>query len=723
MPDVADRLHTALADRYRFEREVGRGGMATVYLAQDLKHRRPVAVKVLHPHLAANIGSDRFLREIEIAAALNHPHILPLMDSGSADGLLYYVMPFVEGDSLRDRLARDGRLPIAEAVELTRKVAGALAYAHARGVVHRDVKPENVMLHEGEAVVTDFGIAKALSVEGIEHLTQTGTSVGTPAYMSPEQASGDQELDGRSDIYSLGCMLYEMLTGEPPFTGPTVQAVIVRRFTETPRPVRALRPEVPEEVERALTRALARTPGERFASAAQFAQALAAAAMTRTPPEGAPTVVTASHRSTRSIAVLPFADMSPAKDQDYFCEGIAEEIINALAKIDALQVASRSSAFAFKGKNQDIRKVGEELNVATVMEGSVRKAGNRLRVTAQLIKVADGYHLWSERYDRDLEDVFAVQDEIAESVVRALRVVLTEDEKRAIERPHTDNVEAYEFYLRGRQFFYQFREKGLQFARRMFTRAIEIDPTYARAYAGIADCSSELYKYWDASAANLEQAESASRKALELAPSLAEAHAARGFALTLRGSHEEANREFETAIRLDPKLYEGYLYYANGRFAEGKLEEAAKLFEQAAAVRTEDYQAPSLAGMCYTGLGRQAEGRSAFERAVRAAERHIEFNPDDPRAYYLGAISWCRLGQVDKGLEWGDRALALDPDDAGVLYNVACLNAVGGRGEQALELLERAVENGFGHKEWIEHDPDLESLRSSPRYQTLLSRL
>jgi serine/threonine protein kinase/Flp pilus assembly protein TadD len=722
MPDVADRLHTALADRYRFEREVGRGGMATVYLAQDLKHRRPVAVKVLHPYLSANIGSDRFLREIEIAAALNHPHILPLMDSGTADGFLYYVMPFVEGDSLRDRLAREGRLPVAEAVELTRKVAGALAYAHARGVVHRDVKPENVMLHEGEAVVTDFGIAKAVSTEGLDHLTQTGTSVGTPAYMSPEQASGDQELDGRSDIYSLGCMLYEMLTGEPPFTGPTVQAVIVRRFTETPRPVRALRPEVPEEVERALARALARTPGERFAAAAQFAQALAAATI-RTPPAGTPTVVTASHRSIRSIAVLPFADMSPAKDQDYFCEGIAEEIINALAKIDALQVASRSSAFAFKGKNQDIRRVGEELNVATVMEGSVRKAGNRLRVTAQLIKVADGYHLWSERYDRDLEDVFAVQDEIAESVVHALRVVLTEDEKRAIERPHTDNVEAYEFYLRGRQFFYQFREKGLQFARRMFTRAIEIDPTYARAYAGIADCSSQLYKYWDASAANLEQAESASRKALELAPNLAEGHAARGFALTLGGSHEAANREFETAIRLDPKLYEGYLYYANGRFAEGKLDEAAKLFEQAAAVRTEDYQAPSLAGMCYAGLGREAEGRRAFERAVRAAERHIELNPDDPRALYLGAICWCRMGQVDKGLEWGDRALALDPDDAGVLYNVACLHAVGGKPERALDLLEHAAQNGFGHKEWIEHDPDLESLRSHPRYQTLLSRL
>jgi serine/threonine protein kinase/Flp pilus assembly protein TadD len=721
MTGLIDRLQQALAGRYLLEREVGRGGMATVHLAQDLKHRRAVAVKVLHPELAANVGADRFLREIEIAAGLNHPHILTLIDSGSVERLLYYVMPFVEGESLRGRLSRERRLPVGEAVELARKVAGALAYAHSRGVVHRDIKPENVMLHQGEPMVTDFGIARALSGEG-ESLTQTGLSLGTPAYMSPEQASGEHGIDGRSDIYSLGCMLYEMLAGEPPFTGPTVQAVIVKRFTELVRPVRALRSEVPEEIERALLRALARAPGERFATAADFSQALSLG--TRTPPDGAPTtVVTASHRAVHSIAVLPFADMSPAKDQDYFCEGIAEEIINALTKLDALQVASRSSAFAFKGKNQDIRQVGEQLNVATVMEGSVRKAGNRLRITAQLIKVSDGYHLWSERYDRDLEDVFAVQDEIAANIVKALRVVLTEEQRRAIERPHTGNVEAYEFYLRGRQYFYQFREKGLQFARRMFSRAIEIDPSYARAYAGIADCSSQLYKYWDASSANLEQAESASRKALELAPDLAEAHAARGFALTLGGSHDEANREFETAIQLDPKLYEGYLYYANGRFAEGNLAEAARLFDRAAAVRTEDYQAHGLAGLCYAGLHREAEARAAFERAGRAAERHLELNPDDPRALYLGAIAWCRLGQVERGLEWGDRALALDPEDAGVLYNVACLNAVAGRPGRALELLEHGVESGFGHKEWIEHDPDLEALHGDPRYQALLKRL
>jgi serine/threonine protein kinase/Flp pilus assembly protein TadD len=723
VPETKSRLTTALAGRYRLERELGRGGMATVYLAQDLKHQRPVALKVLHSHLAVNVGPERFQREVEIAARLSHPHILTLIDSGESEGFLYYVMPYVQGESLRGRLEREHRLPVDDALRIARDIASALGYAHGLGVVHRDVKPENVMLHEGEAMVADFGIAKALSAAEGENLTQTGTSVGTPAYMSPEQASGDQELDGRSDIYSLGCVLYEMLAGEPPFTGPNVHSIIVKRFTEPAPSIRGLRPEAGEAVERILAKALARSPGGRYATAVQLAQELAAQRGVTTPPGAIPTLVTASHLSPRSIAVLPFADMSPQKDQDYFCEGIAEEIINALAKVDALRVASRSSAFAFKGKNQDIRQVGEMLSVGTVLEGSVRKAGSRIRITAQLINVADGYHLWSERYDRDLEDVFAVQDEIAGNIVKALRVVLTEEEKRAIEKPRTDNVEAYDFYLRGRQFFHQFREKGLQFARRMFARAIEIDPGYARAYAGIADCSSMLYHYWDASDANLEQADSASRKALALAPDLAEAHAARGLALSLSKQYREAEGEFEAAIRLDPKLFEGHYYFALARFQEGDLADAAVRFAQASSVRPEDYQAPSLGALCLTGLGREADAVAAHQRSVQIIQRHVELNPEDARAWYLGAGSWAHLGQRERALEWGDRAVTLDPTDAGVLYNVACINGVLGRQERALDILEQAVQSGFGHREWIEHDPDLESLRGHPRYQALLGRL
>src|SRR5437762_2239857 len=571
------RLQAAVADHYSVACEIGRGGMATVYLGDDLKLERRVAIKLLHPQLATGLGVERFLREIKTAAGLTHPHIVPLFDSGESGGLLFDVMPYIDGETLRRRLTREGSLPIDDAVRIACEVLEALGYAHAQGVVHRDIKPENIIFSAGRALVTDLGIARAVSAASLEPLTIDG-AVGTPAYMSPEQASQSPQLDGRSDIYSLGCTLYEMLTGSVPFTGPTAQAVMARHLLDVVPPIRSVRPTVRHALEQAVLTALAKVPADRFATAGQFARAL-----------NAPDEVTLDGEGGESIAVLPFANLSGDPDFEYFSEGIAEEIINALTQLPGLRVAARTSSFAFRGQGIDLAEVGAKLKVGTVLEGSVRRAGDRLRITAQLIKVADGYHLWSERYDRDLEDVFAVQDEIAENIVRALRVVLTEEQRRAIERPHTGNVEAYEFYLRGRQFFYQFREKGLQFARRMFSRAIEIDPSYARAYAGIADCSSQPYKYWDASAANLEQAESASRKALELAPDLAEAHAARGFALTLGGNHEQANREFEAAIRLDPKLYEGYLYYANGRFAEGNLAEAAKLFEQAAAVRTEDY--------------------------------------------------------------------------------------------------------------------------------------
>jgi len=717
MTDLLSRLVSAVADRYRVEREIGRGGMATVFLAQDLRHNRPVAVKVLHPQLAVSLGPDRFLREIQIAARLQHPHIVPLYDSGRAGDLLFYVMPYVEGESLRQRLEHESPLPVDEAVYIARGVAAALDYAHRQQIVHRDIKPENVMLHEGEPLVTDFGIAKAVTAAAAQSLTQTGTAVGTPAYMSPEQASGEVELDGRSDVYSLGAMLYEMVTGGTPFAGPTVQAILARLFTDPVPPLRQRRSDVPEWLEQVALKALAKKADERFATAAQFAQALSYTSAS-TPP-GMP----AGSSRTKSIAVLPFADMSPQRDQEYFCEGIAEEIINALTKIDALHVASRTSAFAFKGKNEDIGEIGRKLKVATVLEGSVRKAGDRLRVTAQLVNVANGYHLWSERYDRQLEDVFAIQDEIAENIVKALRVVLSEDEKRAIEKPRTENVEAYEYYLRGRQYFHQFRRKGMQFARRMFERAIETDPRYALAYAGIADCSAFLYMYWDSSKNNLEGADTASRKALELDPDLAEAHASRGFALSLRKQYGEAHQEFETAIRLNPKLYEAHYLYARACFQEGKLEEAVRHYTEASRVRPEDYQALVLMQGPLHGLGRSDEARETLRRGLQVAEKHLELNPDDARALCLGADALVQLGEPARGIEWARRAREIDPEDPGLLYNVACVYTRSGMSEEALGCLERAVENGFGHREWLEHDSDLDPLRDNPRFQALRAKL
>ncbi len=718
---LLETVQKALADRYTIEREIGRGGMATVYLAQDRKHDRQVAVKVLHPELSASLGSDRFLREIKVAARLSHPHIVSLHDSGQVGELLYYVMPYIEGESLRQRLNREKQLPLDEALEIARHVAGALGYAHSTGVVHRDIKPENVMLHQGEAVVTDFGIAKAVTSAAGQNLTQTGSTVGTPAYMSPEQASGDADVDGRSDVYSLGCVLFEMLAGRHPFEATTAQAILVKHLTQPVPSLRAVRAGLPEGLERTVTRALAKAPGDRFATATELAQAL----HTGSTPPGVSTVSqpAAAVRpapASKSVAVLPFVDMSPQRDQEYFCEGIAEELINALMRIDELRVASRTSAFAFKGKSEDIRGIGRQLEVEHVLEGSVRKAGNRLRITAQLLKVADGYQLWSERYDRELEDVFAIQDEIAQNIARSLRVVMT-DHGKSIVKPQTADVAAYDYYLRGRGFFHQWRKKSLLFARQMFTRAIEIDANYALAYAGIADCCSSLYTWFDANESYRDEAEQTSLRALELDPDLAEAHEARGVALTVAKRWDEAQREFETAIRLSPKLFEAYYFYGRLCFLQGKLEDAGRWFAEAARVRPEDFQALSLLGTIYADLGQAQEAKTAFEAAYQVVQKHVEMYPDDARAFYMGALAAIALNGLEQAEIWVKRALEIDPEDPLILYNVGCVYARLGKTDQALDCLEQTVAHGgTGHRGWMRNDGDLVSLRGHPRFEAII---
>ncbi|HSG81574.1 MAG TPA: protein kinase [Gemmatimonadota bacterium] len=703
-------LSRALAGRYAIEREVGRGGMATVYVADDLKHHRKVAVKVLKPELSATLAAERFLREIEIVAALSHPNILPLHDSGAAAGFLYFVMPYIDGESLRDRLEREGQLTTDEAVRITCEVADALAAAHRQGVVHRDVKPANILLEADHALVADFGIARAVSAAGVEELTETGIAVGTPSYMSPEQAYGEDDIDHRSDLYSLACVLYEMLVGQPPFTGPNSRAIIARHLVDIVPPIRTVRPEVPMGVARAVRRALSKAAADRYPTLTDFARALKA-------NNGE-----AEESAGKSIAVLPFANMSATPEDEYFSDGITEEIINSLTKIDGLHVVSRTSAFAFKGKNEDVRAIGEQLNVSSVLEGSVRRSGKRLRVTAQLVNASDGYHLWSERYDRELEDVFVVQDEIAEAITQRLQVTLSDEDKRVLAKLPTTNVNAYEYYLRGRQYFHQSRKKSLEYARQMFEKAIETDPNYALAYAGAADCSSLLHMYYPTQPGNLERADHASRKALHLDPESPEAHAARGFALWQLGNDEEARSRFETAMRLDPMQFEARYFFARASFQQGDLEKAARLFEEAASVR-DDYQASFFAAQSYAALGRDADAEAAYRRALQVAQDHLELNPDDPRAVTMCAVARCRLGDRTGGLECAEAALAIDPDDAGIRYNVACLYALEGETDRAVAALEAAIRAGFGRRDWIEHDPDLDSLRDDPRFLELLSTL
>ena len=713
-----DRLRTALSGTYDIDRELGRGGMATVYLAQDKRHDRVVALKVLHPDLAATLGPERFLREIKLAARLNHPHILPLFDSGEADSFLYYVMPYIEGESLRERLEREKQLTVSEAVRHAKSIASALDYAHRQKIVHRDIKPENVMLYEGEAMVMDFGIAKAVSSAASETLTQTGMMVGTPAYVSPEQAAGEINLDGQSDQYSLACVLYEMLSGERPFTGENASAVMAKRFTETAAPLRTVRGSVPEHVETAVTKAMSTVSTARFATTALFAQALGSEVLA-TPTDTA-TVPQSTVSAAKSVAVLPFANMSNDPENEYFTDGMAEELINALSKIQALRVASRTSSFAFKGKNEDISEIGRKLKVSTVLEGSVRKMGNRLRIAAQLINVADGYQLWSERFDRDVEDVFAIQDEISQAIFDALRVILSEGEKKAIERDRTVNMQAYEFYLRGRQFIHQWSRSGLEYARQMFRRAIEIDPDYALAYAGLADSCSLLYMNCDAREQNLAQGNQASRRALELGPDLAEAHLSSGLTHSLSMRFKEAEREFEFAMKLDPKLYEAVYHYGRARIAQGEFAEAAKLFERACTLRPEDFQAPTFLARSYLALGMKDESAATYRKALRLIADRLEMNPDDARASQLGATIAAKLGENEAATGYARRALTINPDDPLLLYNISCMYALLGNANESLDCLEKAVDKGYGQKDWVEHDSDLDSLRDLPRFQHIV---
>ncbi len=511
MNDPVDHLSAALAGRYCIERELGQGGMATVYLAEDLKHGRKVAVKVLRPELAAVLGAERFVQEIKTTAALQHPHILPLFDSGQADGFLYYVMPYVEGETLRDKLNRETQLGIDEAVRITTEVADALDYAHRHGVIHRDIKPENILLHDGRPMVADFGIALAVSAAAGARMTETGLSLGTPHYMSPEQATAEKDLTNRSDIYSLGSVLYEMLTGNPPHVGATAQQIIMKIVTEEAAPVTKLRRNVLPNVAVAVGKALEKLPADRFETAKAFADALTnpafalpgarrgarqggysgwrryagaiigalalVAVVTTIVAVRSRREVVASDTSTpvekASVAVLPFVALSSGADDRYFADGLTEEILNSLAALPGLLVTARTSSFYFKGKDVPIDEIAARLGVAHVVEGSVRRAGDKVRITAQLVRGEDGFHLWSETYDRPLNDVFEIQTDIAEKVAGALSIYLDDKQREAIAASGTRNVEAFKAFLRGRA-----PGVSLWDANEEFERAMALDPKY-----------------------------------------------------------------------------------------------------------------------------------------------------------------------------------------------------------------------------------------------------
>ena len=424
----------------------------------------------------------------------------------------------------------------------------------------------------------------------------------------------------------------------------------------------------------------------------------------------------------RSIAVLPFADLSPQHDQEYLSDGVAEEILNALTKVAGLHVPARTSCFAFRGTSVDAREIGKRLGVETFLEGSIRKAGDRLRITVQLVDARNGYHLWSERFDREIEDIFAIQDEIARSVLDALGLSFIAQEERRFIKPSTANVEAYEFYLRGRKLFQSWTRQNTEFAREMFSRAVAIDPGFAAAWAVLANTYVDLYR-WGRNSHDLEEGQRTSAHALELDPNLAEGHVAIGHVLAIQRNFKEAAAEFERAIELDPTLFDAYYFYARSSFEAGDLDRAVQLFEKARQSRPEDYQASALRALALHELGRADEAREADQQALDLINKHLEINPTEARAYSLGASPLARLGEREHSKQWSEQAIALAPNDPVILYNAACIFAQLGEHDRALDGLERSIQAGVAVSDWIKHDPDFESLRDHPRFQAIVKRI
>jgi TolB-like protein/Flp pilus assembly protein TadD len=710
-------IGTTLA-HYRILSKLGAGGMGEVYRANDTKLGRDVALKILPADMAGDPDRRaRFRREAKALAALNHPNIVTIHSIEEHDGVHFLTMELVEGRTLGDLIPEDRGLDLERFLTLALPLVGAVSAAHEGGITHRDLKPANVMVAtDGRLAVLDFGIAKAHgptpppdAAAATMTATQQGAVLGTTTYMSPEQLRGES-IDHRSDVFSLGIILYEMATGRRPFGGASTAELASSILRDDPRTLGELNPDLPRSLDRIIRRCLAKEPERRFQSTIDLRNDL--------------DELRADERAGASVAVLPFDDMSAEKDQDYFCEGIAEEIINALTKIRDLRVASRTASFSVRGVTSDIGEMGRRLGVETLLEGSVRKAGDRLRVTVQLVDAARGHQLWSERFDRQMEDVFAIQDEISQAVASALEVTL--GPRGACLSVAPADMRAYEFYLRGRQFFHRFGPQNLEFARQMFLRAIEIDPTYAPAFAGLADTVSFRHMFVEiGDEASLEatrhEALTASRKALELAPDLAEAHCAHAYALSLVERYDESETHFERAIALDPDLYQTFYLYGRVCVLQGKLEKAAEVWERAMEIRPDDYTVPALIDAVYVGLADHVKRDASSTRTVEIIERHLELNPDDVRALYLGAGSLVLIGRRDEGLEWARRALEVSPDDAGVLYNVACVFAKVGHADDAVDLLERMGPRT--HKTWMENDHDLDPIRDHPRFQAFMDSM
>ena len=696
--DLRRTLETSLGDTYTFDRELGGGGMSRVFVAMDRTLERQVVVKVLKHDAAAGVSFDRFRREIQLAAKLQHPHIVPLLASGEVAGTPYFTMPFIEGESLRARLARDGELPVPEALRVLRQVAAALSYAHRHGVVHRDIKPDNVMLSDEFALVTDFGVAKALSASSdssasitASGLTGLGLAIGTPAYMAPEQAVADPNVDHRADIYSWGILAYEVLAGRPPFTGMSAQATLAAQAVEKPDPIENKRPALPPALSALIMRCLEKRPADRPQSAADVLQELDAitsgsiatqarlAPLQRTNrfPRAAIAAIAllvlapfaywlyerrshssgASGGELSSVAVLPLVNVGGDTANDYFSDGMTDELANALGKLRGLRVASRTSAYAFKGKTGvSVRDIGKALQVQAVLEGTVRRAGDRLRVSAQLTNVNDGLALWSDTYEREAKDVFQVQDDIARQIAGALQLKLGAQAAATVSSTShgTENLQAYDLYLRGIYFWNARGADNLRRSISYFEQATAADPNFGRAYAGLASAYALLPEYTDSPPPNvLDLTKAAANRALAIDSTLAQAHTALGLASLHAWDYETAKRQYQLAIASDTRYPTAHQWYGELLYHIGQIDSAIVEIKRA---RELDPLAPIATG----ALGFALYLAKRYPECIRELRNGIELAPSLGILHSVLAFCYALDGQPAAALRSAELSAQLD---------------------------------------------------------------